>query len=116
MEHRKMTVTADGLVPANHAERTRSACYSKEDRDPPAEQIALARAHLERFWEPAKTAYRGSYGLKHIAEGREYICNGALIQAALDLGLRVEPTGGGINARVYVKMRRETKREFLSRP
>jgi hypothetical protein len=42
----------------------------------------------------------GSYGLKHAAEAwsGDYVSNGALIAAALHLGLRMEPIAGTPNA------------------
>lgn len=70
---------------------------------PDPKQVETARAFLSGC-VPVKTrpAASHSYGLKHAAErwGKSYVSNGALIQAAIDLGLRVEP--GSINAWVFV--------------
>ena len=48
---------------------------------------------------------RGSYGLKHVAEGLTdgYISNGVLLAAALIAGVRVKPHGNGSpNADIFV--------------
>src|SRR5207248_8631498 len=62
------------------------------------EEVATAMAFLQML-RPTKLAYVSSYSLKHAAEnwGREvglraYVSNGALILAALTLGLVVRPS------------------------
>lgn len=114
-----MKVTAKGLVFVDHEKQGLYLCYSATDLS--ETEVAICRAHLSKYWEPAKTVSMSSYGLKHRAEwiggagggrnpnekyGGRHISNGSLIQAAIDLGLRVEPDGGGINARVYVKQKK----------
>jgi hypothetical protein len=69
-------------------------------------EMATTIAFL-RHCRPTKTTGIGSYGLKHAAErwgrankGVPYVSNGALIAAALYLGLRVKPYS--INAEIGV--------------
>jgi hypothetical protein len=87
----------------------------KEAPDP--EQVAQAKVHLQQYWSPSKATIRGSYGLKHDVENTlgGYCSNGALIQAATDLGFRVEPDGSGINAKIYVKKNRDAWKAFLTK-
>lgn len=103
-------VTSDGLVPVDPRMRSRRACYGPVDTEPVREEVERARVYLSANWVPAKTANRGSYGLKHRVERFEltkgYCSNGALIQAAIQLGFRVEPDRSGINASVYLKAKR----------
>jgi hypothetical protein len=70
-------------------------------------QVAQAREWLRKYTEPAKTAHRDSYGLKHRVEGdvREYVANGSLIAAAILEGYRVERYSR-INGFIYLKSRR----------
>jgi hypothetical protein len=81
----------------------------------PATEIATAGAYL-RLLTPRKTVPRGgvlsSYGLKHHAEdwGRAngmapYVSNGALIAAAVALGLPVRTGGSADNPNVAVGVR-----------
>ena len=74
-----------------------------------ARQVVLCCDWLHRRTEPAKTASRGSYGLKHVVERQvgEYVSNGAFLAAALALGYRVDRNG--INGRVYLKYRRGSR-------
>ena len=57
-----------------------------------AEQVRQAALFLSHC-TPTKTVAIFSYGLKHTIESAmgTYIANGACIQAALDVGIRVEP-------------------------
>lgn len=86
-----------------------------EGRPPDPAQVATAQAYLQTLPRAEKGGSRwpGSYGLKHLAERwgaehgmQEYVSNGALIQAARDLGipLRAGPNGSP-NARVGVRPR-----------
>lgn len=76
---------------------------SRSEEEPNPAEVAAAKQYLTRNWVPAKTARRSSYLLKHMVEraGGGYCSNGALIAAAVELGLRVEPVG--FNGLVYVK-------------
>ncbi|MFT3840782.1 MAG: hypothetical protein QM723_27575 [Myxococcaceae bacterium] len=107
-------VTIDGLVPIARWQRSRRACYGAVDVPAPRDQVEHAKAHLVANWTPSKKVVRHSYGLKHRAEKNAqgvhycYVSNGALIQAALELGIPVRPDGSQINAWVFVKRRRLT--------
>src|SRR5215469_4734871 len=83
--------------------------YYAPPSPPQEDQVETALAYLALL-KPTKVAALGSYGLKHRAEewGRDnghcsYVTNGALIEAAIRLGLRVVPTG--ITARIGVSRR-----------
>ena len=71
-------------------------------------QIAICRDWLRKYTEPAKTAYRESYGLKHRVERDvgQYIANGSLIAAAILQGYRVERYSR-INGYIFLKKRRK---------
>src|SRR5204863_6848975 len=67
------------------------------------DEVATAMAFLQMF-RPTQRAYVSSYSLKHAAENwgrtvglRAYVSNGALILAALMLGLAVRPSNGWLN-------------------
>lgn len=71
-------------------------------------RIEIAKANLFLRLHCAKrtsrTKWYGSYGLKHLAEAivPPYICNGAMIAAAVLEGFRVERDASRINARVLL--------------
>jgi hypothetical protein len=99
--HRGRILTDDGLCAPDWKHRSQEF--------PPEVEVELAMQCLEAHWEPAKSATEQSYSLKHKVEACEgrYLSNGALIAAALRLGLHVVPEPrSGINALVYVKRRR----------
>lgn len=56
--------------------------------EPRANEVELAKSFLLTC-KPTKTTFVSSYGLKHAAEewAGEYISNGALITAAIEMGL-----------------------------
>lgn len=98
-------VTSWGLRRSDHPD------IAKEGL-PAISQVFVATVYLKRDWIPSKSSTQGSYWLKHEVERHAfpvedlYISNGALIQAALNLGIRVEPDRHGfepINANVFVK-------------
>ena len=97
-------VTADGL-------RRVGDPRIATDAPPSQGEIEASIAYLSRNWVSSKSATQGSYGLKHEAEAHApsgphqgYVSNGALIRAALVLGLRVElDRHSPINAAIYVK-------------
>ena len=66
--------------------------------DPPTDQIRMAKEFLSRC-KPTKACNVWSYAAKHWAErwGSGYVCNGAAIIAANELGLRIEQREGGPN-------------------
>lgn len=73
---------------------------------PKPEQVAAAERYLSDGYIPAKATKYDSYALKHRAERATigYVSNGALIQAAPNLGLRVEACDWrGPNCWVFVK-------------
>lgn len=83
---------------------------------PPAEEVAVCRAWLTRYTRPCKTAAatQYSYGLKHTVEAcwpnvggssGGYVSNGALIQAAIDLGYRVDHDHPTPNGLIWCKIR-----------
>jgi hypothetical protein len=77
-------------------------------RGRPAEsEVALAVEYMA-MQRPLKHPRWGSYGLKHWVEtwAGEYIANGAVIVAALQMGLPVEACGGdNPNCRIGLKLR-----------
>lgn len=66
------------------------------------EEVALAKIFLSKLEKTTSVnrRCRGSYGLKHDAEryAGNYISNGALIAAAVELGFRVSPIAESPNA------------------
>ncbi len=62
-----------------------------EENDADIDQVKTAKRFLVKYGEKCQSG-KGSYGLKHIIERKEeaYISNGALIEAALDLGLKLK--------------------------
>lgn len=96
----------------------RGFCSEHELKErPDQEQIETAKAYL-RLLKPTKRPVVSSYSLKHRAEhwgkdnGMEpYVSNGALIAAALLLGLAIKPTG--INALIGVSQRSVKKLEKM---
>jgi hypothetical protein len=87
-------------------------------RGKPAErEVALAVEYMQ-MQRPLKHPRWGSYGLKHWVEtwAGEYIANGAVIVAALQMGLPVEPCGGdNPNCRIGLKLRTKPgeRRQFV---
>ena len=84
---------------------------------PEEDQVQTAMMYLALF-KPVKRGGVSSYGLKHRAEnwggrnGRSsYVANGALIEAAIRLGLTVKPYR--INALIGVS-RSEVRKELLA--
>lgn len=80
----------------------------KPEHEMRSAEVATAIAFLCRC-RPTKTTSLSSYGLKHAAErwgeanGAEpYVSNGALIAAALYLGLRVKLYNASLNAMIEV--------------
>jgi hypothetical protein len=76
------------------------------------EEVATAMAFLQML-KPTQRAYVSSYTLKHAAEnwGRKvglcaYVSNGALILAALMLGLIVRPYDGWLNPNAAIGVSR----------
>jgi hypothetical protein len=84
---------------------------------PKDSEVARCTEHLQQFWLPAKSVFAGSYRLKHCVESTHggYCTNGSLIQAAENLGIRIEPDGGGINAKVYVKKNSAAWKAFYAK-
>ena len=83
---------------------------------PQADQIKACRVWLKKNSEPSWTVSKGSYWLKHEVgnDVDTYISNGALLTAAVSLGLRIDRTG--INGNVYVKViPREIRKFFAER-
>lgn len=79
------------------------------------DQVTTAMAFL-RMFTPTKRAYYSSYYLKHAAENwgsqvglSAYVSNGALILAALMLGLVVKPYHGWLNPNAAIGI---SKRDF----
>lgn len=72
----------------------------KQAVPPFANEVKAAKRYLTEVMRPGRYP-RGSYELKHMAEdwAGEYISNGALIAAAVDLRYRVTPAG--INAVIF---------------
>lgn len=95
----RFVVTHQGLRRAGSSE-------TAKEEAPPREEVNRARQYLSENFEPASSARKGSYLLKHRAERAVplYVSNGALIEAAIELGFRVEPRGK-LNAWVYLKVR-----------
>ncbi len=93
------------LVTHHGLRRAGSRGIGKEEA-PPRDEVERARQYLSENFEPAQAARRYSYMLKHKAECAvpPYVSNGALIEAAIELGFRVEPRDK-INAWVYLKVR-----------
>ena len=77
-----------------------------EEGAPLRDQVDRARQYLSENFEKASSARQFSYKLKHMAQSAvpPYVSNGALIEAAVELGFRVEPLGK-INAWIYVKVK-----------
>ena len=78
-----------GIKPA----RARADGWFRSTNKPPVNEIAACREWLQRYASKPKTkaAQRAkhSYTLKHLVErvcNPDYVSNGALIQAAIDLG------------------------------
>lgn len=96
------TVTGDGMRRIDDPK-----CLT--DTEPSEGELFVAQVYLKRSWIAAKTASQNSYWLKHEAERHVgmshpvYVSNGALIRAALLLGLEVRPVPGSNNADVLVK-------------
>ena len=94
-------------------ERATAASSTGHAGPPDPKQVAAAVAFLRELrTTKSKAAAINSYSLKHRVERNSfagipigYCSNGAAIQAALDLGIRVEPFDGigDINARIYVR-------------
>lgn len=99
MEQQRYEISEDGFV---------------SGEPPQADQVEACRVWLKKNAEPSWTDCRGSYGLKHEVESDldTYISNGALLAAAVSMGLRVESTG--INGNVYVKVIPREIRRFFS--
>jgi hypothetical protein len=79
------------------------------------DQVATAMAFLQML-RPTQRAYVSSYSLKHAAENWgckvglcSYVSNGALILAALMLGLIVRPYDGWLNPNAAIGV---SKRDF----
>ncbi|NES05960.1 MAG: hypothetical protein F6K22_26040 [Okeania sp. SIO2F4] len=77
-----------------------SASLEYRDRESLSEPIGLKQYYWSKAWLSncifIKSFTMGSYGLKHYAENwaRNYICNGALIAAAIHKGIDYKPLGG----------------------
>lgn len=83
--------------------------YSKTGHPINQDQVEDAKWYLTYSADQpeAELISVGSYGLKHWAEDEigRYISNGAMIQAAIELGYRVEPYGGeNPNAKIWAKV------------
>jgi hypothetical protein len=78
-------ISSDGIMLAYS-----SATYQPIIQD----QVDRAKLFLGQL-TPTKRALASSYGLKHAAErGGRYVSNGAMICAAIVLGLKVKSSGG----------------------
>lgn len=100
-------VTRNGFYPAHRL----AGGLEKNPQDPELDQVVRARSWLVEFAEQRKTINRSfsSYTLKHSAERgtNGYISNGAMIQALLLEGYRLERTDpGSPNAYANVRVRR----------
>src|SRR5262249_7539278 len=82
---------------------------------PDRDQVDICKMFIEQVCEPTKTIQRdrGSYGWKHDVESwadgageHVYISNGAFIQAAHELGIRIKPDGSGINADLALRLQK----------
>jgi hypothetical protein len=106
--HRKApagyVITVDGL-------RRRDWPNITSEGIPPSIQVDIAKRYLLANWVPSVSAEQGSYWLKHEVErhsgiSNAYCSNGALIQAALELGFRIEPYRDwepSVNARLFCR-------------
>lgn len=64
---------------------------------PPNSEIEICKLWINRFARPKRGwSSKHSYGLKHVVErwADEYVCNGAFIQAAVDLGYKISRISG----------------------
>jgi hypothetical protein len=113
--HGEQTVTISKLPPHDSngfylpgGKPCPSGCYSAPHA-PENDQVETALAYLSQL-TPTKRPTYSSYYLKHRAESwgkchghSSYVSNGALIEAAIRLGLTIKPTG--INAGIGVSVR-----------
>ena len=99
--NRPLTVDSNGIV--GHWSR-RLGEWQSRPGDP--DWVRRCRQFLAQC-DRTKTGRIHSYRLKHIIENAcgQYVSNGACIQAALDLGLVVEPLPYGPNAYIGVSRR-----------
>lgn len=96
-------------VVTQHGLRRAGSPGASQEEAPPRDEVDRALKYLSENFEQATTTRKGSYLLKHRAERAvpPYVSNGALIEAAIELGFRVEPRGrGNINAWVWLKVKR----------
>jgi len=75
--------------------------------DPRDENVEVCRRFLRQLCSPSDDSTHGSYGLKHIVERwaptTGYVSNGALIQAADELGYQYDIRGSGPNVDIYLE-------------
>lgn len=90
-----LVIDANGIMPE-----------AKAKTPPDVEQVERARKFLKLFGRKtvAISTKRSSYGLKHTVEKLDgYISNGALIQAAKELGYKMRPLRAG-SPNVYLNI------------
>ncbi|MCS7260605.1 MAG: hypothetical protein NZ765_07475 [Anaerolineae bacterium] len=97
LEHKgiRYTVTRFGVVSEVAKKRLSWAQSPGYDEPPPEEAVMACLRWLEQCAKPAKRRSYSSYWLKHVVEEwcGDYIPNGAMIEAAIRAGYRVEPYG-----------------------
>ncbi|MCK1677763.1 hypothetical protein [Bradyrhizobium sp. 150] len=108
LRHRFPRFGANGLYPGRQGEPSPIQ----------PDQVLTAVAFL-RMFTPTKRAYYSSYYLKHAAKnwgGRvglcAYVSNGALILAALMLGLVIKPYRGWLNPNAAIGISKRDFRRF----
>lgn len=81
---------------------------------PDSHQVDLCRTFLARCWR-TKHPRQGSYWMKHVVQNwaGEYVSNGALVQAALTLGIGFSVCEGSPNGILTVS-KRSVKKARLS--
>lgn len=107
-------ITADGVDWLNPLLRGRG-CYCKKRTAPDEDQVNTAKKFMLACCAPTisvREKYGSSYSWKHRAESwggenglSSYVSNGAFLQAASDLGVKIHvPRTGGINAYLALRL------------
>lgn len=75
-------------------------------KDPDEQEVEVCRKFLKQFCEHSDERTKNSYSMKHVVERwaptTDYVSNGALIQAADDLGYDYDVIRDGPNADIYM--------------
>ncbi|MDA0244636.1 MAG: hypothetical protein OT477_14550 [Chloroflexi bacterium] len=81
---------------------TTNGLSNSTDKLPPQEEVEICKQWINQFASKRKTINdsHGSYELKHKVEkwAEKYVCNGAFIQAAIDLDYDYKQIGNTPNA------------------